>query len=232
MVDDFTNSPYKFILFFQGHHEYLEFSGLKYDPPWASIKGSVRAVEFCKVKILEYSSLPGSGESCCKMTIQFVDPDSDVFGQSFKLTLPEVTNFPDFLVEKTRYDAAIWRNWTKRDKCKVWWNDGEIDGSWWDGRIIHVKPKSLEFPDSPWEMYTIQYKSDPPETHLHSPWELFDGNTQWEHPHIDDESKSKLHSAFAKLEQSGNTAQVSIEYIYYIYFFHFWGREKDTFIYR
>lgn len=200
---------------FQGHQEYIEQKGSRVsrdsreDPPWISMKGSIRAVEFCKVETLEYSSESGSGDSCCKMTLKFVDPSSSVFGKTFKLTLPEVTGFPDFLVEKTRYDAAIQRNWTHRDKCKVWWkNEDEEDGSWWDGRILSVKPKSLDFPDSPWERFTIQYKSDPPEMLQHSPWELFDVNTQWEQPHINDETKSKLLSAFAKLEQSGETPQV------------------------
>ncbi|KAH7513458.1 hypothetical protein FEM48_Zijuj12G0202000 [Ziziphus jujuba var. spinosa] len=198
----------------QGHQEYIEQKGSRVsrdsreDPPWISMKGSIRAVEFCKVETLEYSSESGSGDSCCKMTLKFVDPSSSVFGKTFKLTLPEVTGFPDFLVEKTRYDAAIQRNWTHRDKCKVWWkNEDEEDGSWWDGRILSVKPKSLDFPDSPWERFTIQYKSDPPEMLQHSPWELFDVNTQWEQPHINDETKSKLLSAFAKLEQSGETPQ-------------------------
>lgn len=166
-------------------------------------------MEFCKVVTLEYSSESGSGDSCCKMTLEFIDSSSIVFGKTFKLTLPEVTGFPDFLVEKTRYDAAIQRNWTHRDKCKVWWkNEDEEDGSWWDGRILCVKAKSSDFPDSPWESFTIQYKSDPTEMLQHSPWELFDVNTQWEQPHINDESKSKLLSAFAKLEQSGETPQV------------------------
>lgn len=177
--------------------------------PWTSIKGNIRAVEFCKVEGLEYSSLAGSGDSCCKMTLQFVDPTSSVFHKSFKLTLPEVTGFPDFLVERTRFDAAMQKNWTSRDRCRVWWkNEGEEDGSWWDGRIMSVKAKSEEFPDSPWERYAIQYKSEPSETHNHSPWELFNADTQWEQPHIDDEIRNKLLSAFAKLEQSGNKPQV------------------------
>ncbi|KAF3456326.1 hypothetical protein FNV43_RR00976 [Rhamnella rubrinervis] len=116
----------------QGHQEYIEHRGLRdlrEDPPWISTRGSIRAVEFCKVQGLEYSSESGSGDSCCKMTLEFVDPSSKVYGKSFKLTLPEVTGFPDFLVERTRYDAAIQRNWTHRDKCKVWWkNEDEEDG--------------------------------------------------------------------------------------------------------
>lgn len=144
------------------------------------------------------------------MTLKFLDPSSDVLGKSFDLTLPEMTGFPDFLVEKSRFDESISRNWTSRDKCKVWWkNEGEEDGDWWEGRIVNVKAKTVEFPDSPWERYSVKYKSDP-ETHFHSPWELYDTDTvtQWEQPHIDDDIRDKLVHALAKLEQSGYKPQV------------------------
>ena len=101
------------------------------------------------------------------------------------------------------------RNWTHRDKCRVWWkNEGGLTGSWWEGRILFARPKSSEFPDSPWERYSVRYKSEPGDIHTHSPWELFDADTQWEQPHIDDEIRNKLLLAFTKLEQSGNTVQV------------------------
>ncbi|CAH2044625.1 unnamed protein product [Thlaspi arvense] len=188
----------------QGHQEYLNFSTLREVAPWTSIKGgNIKAVEICKVESLEYATLPGSGDSCCKMILKVIDPNSEVFSKSFKLTLPEVVAFPDFLVERSRYEAAIQRNWSCRDKCKVWWRDeGEEDGSWWEGRILAVKPKSPDFPDSPWERYTVKYKSDPAETHLHSPWELFDADTKWEQPHIDDEKRNRLLLALTKLETS------------------------------
>lgn len=194
----------------QGHEEYISQSRSKEKAPWKVLKGDIRAVEFCKVEDLEYSALSGSGESCCKMTLQFVDPSSSVLGKSFKLTLPEVTGFPDFLVERSRYDAAIERNWTCRDKCQVWWkNDGEEDGSWWEGRILTIKPKSSEYPDSPWDRYMVQYKTEPTETHGHSPWELYDADTKWEQPHIDDLIRDKMLHAFAKLERLGYKGQDS-----------------------
>ncbi|CAK7326373.1 unnamed protein product [Dovyalis caffra] len=192
----------------QGHQEYIDCMKSKEAGPWKAVKGNIRAVEFCKVEALEYAALAGSGDGCCKMTLRFVDPTSSAFQKSFKLTLPEMTGFPDFLVERTRFDAAIQRNWSRRDKCKVWWkNEGEEDGDWWYGRVLYTKPKSSEFPDSPWERCTVQYKSDPKELHQHSPWELFDDGTKLEQPHIDEEVMNKLLSAFAKLERSGKKDQ-------------------------
>ncbi|GFP99609.1 bromodomain and WD repeat-containing protein 1 [Phtheirospermum japonicum] len=195
----------------EGHQEYKSHMNSRIIGPWETIKRNIRAVEFCRVEDLEYSTHPGSGESCCKMTLKFIDPSSDVNGKSFKLALPEVTGFPDFLVEKTRYDASVARNWTSRDKCQVWWkNEGEEDGSWWEGRVLNVKPKSHEFPDSPWERYVVKYKSDPTETHHHSPWELYDTDTHWEQPHVDDDLRDRLILAIAKLEKSGYKVQLEL----------------------
>ncbi|CBI36946.3 unnamed protein product, partial [Vitis vinifera] len=187
----------------QGHQEYIEKLNLRSEVgPWRSPKTNIRAVEICSVEDLVYASLAGSGDSCCKITLKFTDPLSSVFGRTFKLTLPELINFSDFVVEKTRYDAAIGRNWTHRDKCLVWWRNGEDGGgSWWEGRILAVEAKSREFPDSPWERYVVKYKGDA-ENNLHSPWELHDPDIQWEQPQIDFEIRDKLLSSFAKLESA------------------------------
>ena len=198
---------------FQGHQEYIEKLNLRSEVgPWRSPKTNIRAVEICSVEDLVYASLAGSGDSCCKITLKFTDPLSSVFGRTFKLTLPELINFSDFVVEKTRYDAAIGRNWTHRDKCLVWWRNGEDgSGSWWEGRILAVEAKSREFPDSPWERYVVKYKGDA-ENNLHSPWELHDPDIQWEQPQIDFEIRDKLLSSFAKLE-SAHKIQVCLFFL-------------------
>ncbi|WOL15991.1 PH-interacting protein-like [Canna indica] len=186
----------------QGHQEYIESSGVSELGPWKLVKG-LKAVEFCKVRKLEYSTLAGSGDSCCKLTLEFVDPCSSGFGKAFRVSLPELTGFPDFLVERTRYDASIERNWTLRDKCQVWWRDGDGGGgSWWDGRITAVRPKSSELQDSPWERYAIKYKDDSSVEQLHSPWELHDASAQWKHPCIDDETRDNLLNSIAKIEKT------------------------------
>lgn len=194
---------------FQGHQEYIESTNSSATGPWSLIKGYLGAVEICKVESLNYAPAAGSGDSCCKIILRFIDPSSGVFGKAFKLTLPELINFPDFVVEKTRYDAAISRNWTHRDKCQVWWkNENGEGGSWWEGRVLSSEPKSDEFPDSPWERYFIRYRADPLENHRHSPWELHDPGTTWEHPHIDVKISIKLLISFDKLEESVSANQV------------------------
>lgn len=183
----------------QGHEEYMESSKSPLKNPWKSVKS---AVEVCTVEHLNYAHAP-SGESCCKITLRFVDPSSSVFGKAYELTLPESINFPDFIVEKTRYDDAIARNWAPNDKCHVWWrNETGEGGRWWEGQIVSSKAKSSDFPESPWERYAIEYKDENTRTYEHSPWELHDLEDPWEHPHIDSESTVKLISSFARLEQS------------------------------
>ncbi|GFZ11507.1 WD40/YVTN repeat and Bromo-WDR9-I-like domain-containing protein [Actinidia rufa] len=196
----------------QGHQEFISRRRAKVGH-WETLKSNIRAVEFCRVQNLEYAP-SGGGEICCRMTLQVANSSSSVTGKTFTLTLPELNDFPDFLVERKRYDAAMQRNWTPRDKCQIWWkNPGEENGSWWKGRIVSVKPKSPEFPDSPWERYDVRYSGNPPETFLHSPWELHDvekycdDKTQWEPPHIDNEIRDKMLSFLDKLNESGEKDQ-------------------------
>ncbi|KAJ6873348.1 hypothetical protein NC651_032276 [Populus alba x Populus x berolinensis] len=142
----------------QGHQEYIDLYSLREKGPWSLIKGRLSAVEICKVEDLDYAIVPGSGDSCCKITLRFVDPSSVAFGKAFKLTLPELIDFPDFVVEKTRYDASINRDWNTRDRCEVWWrNENGEGGEWWEGDIVSVQAKSVDFPDSPWERYEVIY---------------------------------------------------------------------------
>ncbi|KAI4329811.1 hypothetical protein MLD38_028156 [Melastoma candidum] len=193
----------------QGHEEFINKSGLREVGPWnwRLPNGGVAAAEICKVEALEYGNSPGSGDSCCKMILKFVDPGSAAFSRKFKLTLPELLNFPDFIVEKTLYDHSLNR-WTLRNKCSVWWrNEDGVGGCWWVGKIVSSQPKSLEFPDSPWERYTVRYSPDPQEIHCHSPWELHDIEAPWNHPHIDHDIRNKLLSIFVRLELSINENQ-------------------------
>jgi PH-interacting protein len=199
---------YQWFCYSQGHQEYIDLYSLREKGPWSLIKGRLSAVEICKVEDLDYAIVPGSGDSCCKITLGFVDPSSVAFGKAFKLTLPELIDFPDFIVEKTRYDASINRDWNTRDRCEVWWrNENGEGGEWWEGDIVSVQAKSVDFPDSPWERYEVIYTSDPT-LHKHSPWELHDLGIPWEHPHIDFDITNRLLSLFNKLELSAKKNQV------------------------
>lgn len=197
----------------QGHQEYIESRNSQERGPWMKYKEKIKDAEICSVDDIKYKTLPGSGESCCKIRLIFIDPLSKVSGKQFELTLPELVDDPDFLVEKTRYDSSLERDWSPGDRCSVWWNE-EGGGSWWDGRIVSVSDKSVDFPGSQWERFNVEYDTD--EVHRHSPWELHDKDTDWEQtqaqPMIDFDTRMTMLSLFSKLEHStrGNQDQHGI----------------------
>ncbi|KAK9684998.1 hypothetical protein RND81_10G248400 [Saponaria officinalis] len=193
----------------QGHREYIETTGER--SPLASIKGRLNDVEMCVIESLDYAYFPGSGEGCCKLTLKFIEHSSGLFGKSFKLTLPELLNVPDFLVERAWYNVAISRKWAPGDMCSVWWrNENGEGGSWWEGRIVSESPKSLEFPDSPWERYGVQYKGDP-SSQLHSPWELHDPEGRFDPHHIDFDTRNRVLDSFSKLERRKDEGLMQLE---------------------
>ncbi|KAK6118118.1 hypothetical protein DH2020_048102 [Rehmannia glutinosa] len=189
----------------QGHQDYIELYQASWSGPWERYGDTIRAVEVCLVEDLKYTTLSGSGESCCHITLKFTDTSCSVVGRNFRLILPELVDFPDFIVERTRYDTAMERNWTTRDKCLVWWRDeSEQGGAWWDGRITAIKDKCSNFPGSPWERYHVKYKDDTTDFHQHCPWELHDPDRLWEQPTIDFKSKEKILNSLTKLVRSAS----------------------------
>ena len=205
----------------QGHEAFHNGTSSSDNCPWNWIKG-LEAVELCKIKVLDYKPYKGSGESCCKLTMEFIDHTSSGFGKEFVITLPE-HDFPDFLVERTRFEATITQNWVIRDKCKVWWTNAleEGGGSWWEGRVLAIRPKSPDFPESPWERYVIQYKNDGSH-HPHSPWELHRATSPlvpWKHPHIDSSIRNKLLSAVTTLQKMSHRNQVKLIYFQFLHYF-------------
>lgn len=191
-------------LVMQGHREYLEASKSKEKGPWK--KYELRSVEFCRITNLEYHIEPGGGTSC-KLELEFIDTESSACGYKFQLTWPELTDYPDFLVEKSRFDASMTAGWVARDHCKVWWaseNGTDDKGQWWEGRIKTIKAKSDDFPDSPWEKYVVTYKSSA-EPQAHSPWELFDRSCSipgWIVPQIEEDERDELLQAIYDIEES------------------------------
>ncbi|CAN8285870.1 unnamed protein product [Cochlearia groenlandica] len=192
------------VYFKQGHQEFLETRELNDRDRSRYLPRNLRAVEICKVEKLNYDTYPGSGESCCKMVLRVVDSSSSSSSHAshkeFQLTLPDLINFPDFVVEKTRYDAAIKTNWEIGHECRVWWRNETEGGSWWEGRIESSQVKSNEFPDSPWEIYRVVYETG--DTNLHSPWEFENPQFHWENSTIDEKQREKLLSLFAGLVKS------------------------------
>ncbi|XP_010544972.1 PREDICTED: PH-interacting protein [Tarenaya hassleriana] len=194
------------VYFKQGHKEFLVSRDSTDRDHSRLLPRNLGAVEICKVEKLDYDTYPGSGEGCCKLTLRLLGLLPRVSRQEIQLTLPDLIDFPDFIVEKARYDAAIRRNWGTGDRCLVWWrNETGEGGTWWEGRIQSSQAKSDEFPDSPWETYKVNYETG--DTNLHSPWEFYDPQCPWENSTIDEEIRDKLLSRFAGLEKSASRHQ-------------------------
>ncbi|KAL3648108.1 hypothetical protein CASFOL_009076 [Castilleja foliolosa] len=189
----------------QGHEDYLALSQTRPVNPWLRYGDKVRAVELCSIEGLKYTEQPGSGESCCQITLRFIDPSCSVVGHRFQLTLPELNDFPEFIVEKSRYELAMVMNWSTGHNCQVWWRDpSAAGGSWWEGEIIDIKDRCDKYPGSPWERYHVKYKDDTTDVHHHCPWELHDLHRPWEQPTIDFESKDKILNSFSKLARAAS----------------------------
>ncbi|KAK4758713.1 hypothetical protein SAY87_020014 [Trapa incisa] len=185
----------------QGHQQFITTSNRDSEiGPW-TIFGHLRAVEICKIVDLEYAASPGSGESCCKLTLQFIDQASSACGKCFKMTLADM-NFPDFLIEKTWYDNSMSRDWFEGKKCLVWWRDENGGGKWWEGFIEYSRARSPEFPSSPWERYKVIYLDDPEGEYFHGPWELHEPDLLRNQCQIDGDSRDKLLSLLSTLEQT------------------------------
>lgn len=144
------------------------------------------------------------------MTLRVLDSSSShASRKEFQLTLPDLINFPDFIVEKTRYDAAIQTNWEIGDECRVWWRNASGEGgAWWAGRIESSQVKSTDFPESPWERYRVDYETG--DTSLHSPWEFDNPQFPWEKSTIEEKRREKLLSLFAGLVKSISKHQVCL----------------------
>ncbi|CAA3003798.1 bromodomain and WD repeat-containing 3 isoform X1 [Olea europaea subsp. europaea] len=183
----------------QGHQEFLEKSQGAQSGPWLRLGNKIKAVEICLVEDLKYTTFGGSGDSSCQITLKFIDTYSDVVGKTFKLTLPELLDFPDFIVERNRYDAAMKRSWAVNDTCVVWWrNEIEEGGAWYEGTIVSIKDKSCDFPGSPWESCVVRY-TQTKDSQLHSPWELHDPDNPAEQPHGNFESAEEILYSFTGL---------------------------------
>lgn len=182
--------------------------------PWHVARSSqVRAVEPAKVVRVGYEVLPGGGgraslaaRTACQVALEFADRRSPLCGQRFDVTLV-YGEWADFLIERGRFEAAMARNWGKRDRCQAWWQKEEPDtgGEWWQGRVINNEMiRNDRFPDSPWERLRVQYDNSEPLPH--SPWELYDVDRSkwWRGPQLDERTAKKALRAIRAVQEAAD----------------------------
>lgn len=199
----------------QGQDEFPKLSRLEDKGAPKGLRSQLGAVELCEVVSIEYKNLSGFSGVSCNLTLRLIGEGCEALGRTFRLSLPELTDFPDFLIDRSRYEASLRRNWTKRDRCKVWWrlnmvdeNGEEKTGQWFFGRVVAVETKSSQFPGSPWDACVVQYIGDSTGPHRHSPWELFDVDSIEIVPsHMNEATRIQILSTIEDIEASCASSQ-------------------------
>ncbi|KAJ1407726.1 Bromodomain-like superfamily [Sesbania bispinosa] len=85
----------------QGHQEYIEYSRKRESGPWISLKGHIRAVEYCRIQSLEYSHLPGSEPDLMLLCKEIGHAGINAgFGGRMRIILPVVGGKVEFCAKK------------------------------------------------------------------------------------------------------------------------------------
>ncbi|XP_062982693.1 bromodomain and WD repeat-containing protein 1 isoform X3 [Elgaria multicarinata webbii] len=156
------------IYFRQGHEAYIEavrknkiYELNPHKEPWR--KMILREQELVKIVGLRYEVGP---PTLCCLKLNLMD---HVTGQlqdkSFSLKYHDMPDVIDFLVLRQFYDEARQRNWQPRDRFR-----SIIDDAWWFGTVLSQEPYQSQYPDSPFQCYSVKW--DNGETERLSPWDM------------------------------------------------------------
>ncbi|XP_066478380.1 bromodomain and WD repeat-containing protein 1 isoform X2 [Tiliqua scincoides] len=156
------------IYFRQGHEAYIEavrknniYELNPHKEPWR--KMVLREQELVKIVGIHYEVGPPA-LCCLKLTLM-----DHVTGQlqdkSFSLKYHDMPDVIDFLVLRQFYDEARQRNWQPCDRFR-----SIIDDAWWFGTVLSQEPFQPQYPDSPFQCYSVKW--DNGETERLSPWDM------------------------------------------------------------
>ncbi|XP_015744769.1 bromodomain and WD repeat-containing protein 1 isoform X2 [Python bivittatus] len=156
------------IYFRQGHEAYIEavrknniYELNPHKEPWR--KMVLREQELVKIVGIRYEVGPPT-LCCLKLTLM-----DHVTGQlqdkSFSLKYHDMPDVIDFLVLRQFYDEARQRNWQPCDRFR-----SIIDDAWWFGTVLSQEPYQPQYPDSPFQCYSVKW--DNGETERLSPWDM------------------------------------------------------------
>ncbi|KAM3836751.1 bromodomain and WD repeat-containing protein 1 isoform 2-T2 [Vipera latastei] len=156
------------IYFRQGHEAYIEavrknniYELNPQKEPWR--KMVLRDQEFVKIVGIHYEVGPPT-LCCLKLTLM-----DHVTGQlqdkSFSLKYHDMPDVIDFLVLRQFFDEARQRNWQPYDRFR-----SIIDDAWWFGTVLSQEPYQPQYPDSPFQCYSVKW--DNGETERLSPWDM------------------------------------------------------------
>ncbi|XP_028583028.2 bromodomain and WD repeat-containing protein 1 isoform X4 [Podarcis muralis] len=156
------------IYFRQGHEAYLEAvrksNICELNPqkePWR--KMVLREQELVKIVGIHYEVGPPT--LCCLKLTLMDHITGQLLDKSFSLKYHDMPDVIDFLVLSQFHDEARQRNWQPNDRFR-----SIIDDAWWFGTVLSQEPYQPQYPDSPFQCYSVKW--DNGETERLSPWDM------------------------------------------------------------
>ncbi|XP_060090216.1 bromodomain and WD repeat-containing protein 1 [Heteronotia binoei] len=156
------------IYFRQGHEAYFEavrknniYELNPHKEPWR--KMVLREQELVKIVGIHYEVGPPT--LCCLKLTLMDHVSGQLLDKSFSLKYHDMPDVIDFLVLRQFYDEARQRNWQPYDHFR-----SIIDDAWWFGTVLSQEPYQPQYPDSPFQCYSVKW--DNGETERLSPWDM------------------------------------------------------------
>ncbi|KAM6970662.1 bromodomain and WD repeat-containing protein 3-like [Aplochiton taeniatus] len=156
------------IYFRQGHQAYVRavrrakaYSINIQKQPWNKL--NLRDQESVKVIGIKYEVGP---PTLCCLKLAFLDPISGkMANESFSLKYHDMPDVIDFMVLQQFYNEAKDHNWRAGMRFR-----SIIDDAWWFGSVEDQQPLQLEYPDSLFQCYAVNW--DNGEQEKLSPWDM------------------------------------------------------------
>ncbi|KAJ6662401.1 hypothetical protein lerEdw1_011814 [Lerista edwardsae] len=117
------------------------------------------------VKIVGMRYEVGPPALCCLKLTLMDHVTGQLQDKSFSLKYHDMPDVIDFLVLRQFYDEARQRNWQPYDRFR-----SIIDDAWWFGIVLSQEPFQPQYPDSPFQCYSVKW--DNGETERLSPWDM------------------------------------------------------------
>ncbi|XP_033002928.1 bromodomain and WD repeat-containing protein 1 isoform X3 [Lacerta agilis] len=156
------------IYFRQGHEAYIEAvrksNICELNPqkePWR--KMVLREQELVKIVGIHYEVGPPT--LCCLKLTLMDHITGQLLDKSFSLKYHDMPDVIDFLVLSQFHEEARQRNWQPNDRFR-----SIIDDAWWFGTVLSQEPYQPQYPDSPFQCYSVKW--DNGETERLSPWDM------------------------------------------------------------
>ncbi|KAK9831147.1 hypothetical protein WJX74_004971 [Apatococcus lobatus] len=186
----------------EGHRRLLQKLGSDTARPWESVSGDeeghsaprqiLKPAEPANVVGVDYF-IANEQQTWMRLKLALDDESSPLHGKEFTVDLPSPeTDFGDFVILRSRWDAAMQQHWRVGNMCQVPYTEDGRSWSMGTGRIVADRaaesPTSLEaeeanpwVSDHLWERFTIDWQADDLDTAEeqghHSHWELFPPGT-------------------------------------------------------